>query len=85
MEKVDTNLLEEALSEIKALKTIISVQSEAEFLDLKETASFLKISISTMQKISANRLIPVYQPRNGKVYFKKAELIEYLNASRKHH
>jgi Helix-turn-helix domain len=53
-----------------------------EFFDMKEAAVFLKVSISTMQKISASRLIHVYKPRKGKVYFTKNDLITYWNTGR---
>ena len=55
----------------------------SEYLDTKEAASFLKVSISTIQKISASRIIPLYKPSNGKVYFLKQDLISYIEAGRK--
>ena len=59
--------------QIKALKE----QIVNPFLSLAESARYLKVSLSTMEKISANRLIPVYKPF-GKVYFRKEDLLNYI-------
>jgi excisionase family DNA binding protein len=77
------SLIQEALSEIRNVKAVLSKNVETQYFDLKEAADFLKISLSTMQKISANRLLPVYKPGNGKVYFLKQDLINYIEAGRK--
>ena len=52
------------------------------FLSMQQSADFLHLKISTFQKISAKRLIPVYKPRNGKVYFKQQDLIDYIESGR---
>jgi hypothetical protein len=56
--------------------------SNNEFMGMKEAAEFLQLSISSMQKLSARRTIPVYKPSNGKVYFKRDDLLNYLNTGR---
>ncbi|HEV7331983.1 MAG TPA: helix-turn-helix domain-containing protein [Flavisolibacter sp.] len=52
------------------------------FLGLKESAQYLGLSPSSMQKISANRLIPVYKPKGGKVYFLLDDLDQYVLSGR---
>ena len=59
------------------------IKINEEYLSLSEAASFLKISVSKMQKMSASRLIPLYKPSNGKVYFLKDDLLMYISAGRK--
>ncbi|HEU5168314.1 MAG TPA: helix-turn-helix domain-containing protein, partial [Chitinophagaceae bacterium] len=54
-----------------------------QYLELGEAARFLKISRSTIQKISAARLIPVYKPNNGKVYFLHEDLVKHIEAGRR--
>jgi hypothetical protein len=57
-------------------------QNGEEFLTMKEAAALLKRSLSSMQKISASRRLPVYKPTKGKVYFKKSDLINFFNNGR---
>lgn len=54
------------------------VMSDEIFLTMKEAATYIKVSISKMQKISSSRIIPVYKPTGGKVYFRQSDLIKYL-------
>ncbi|HEY1870905.1 MAG TPA: helix-turn-helix domain-containing protein [Chitinophagaceae bacterium] len=54
-------------------------KSESEYLDLNEAARFIKVSKSTMQKLSCNRLLPVYKPAGGKVYFKKGKSLDEIS------
>jgi len=58
-----------------------SLKENDAFMDLKEAAQFLKISRSSMEKISANRLVPIYKP-GGKVYFLKRDLVKYIQSGR---
>ncbi len=53
-----------------------------EYLGMCEAARFLSVSISKLQKMSAKRIIPVYKPTGGKVYFKKQDLIDYIESGR---
>ena len=67
----------------KNIKNVSQGRINEEYLSLSEAAGFLKISVSKMQKMSASRLIPVYKPSNGKVYFLKDDLVVYITAGRK--
>jgi excisionase family DNA binding protein len=71
----------ELQQEIRALKDFVAIRQD-EYLTLAEAAKFLKVSLSTMEKVSASRMIPVYKPSGGKVYFKRQDLISYVNEGR---
>lgn len=68
-------------NEIADLKELYTRQYNGEYIGMREAASFLKISISTMQKISAAKKVAKYKP-HGKVLFKKSDLMKYLIKSR---
>ncbi len=52
------------------------------FISTKEAARFLKISINTLYGMTSKRLIPFI--KNGKkLYFKRADLIAWLEKGRK--
>ena len=76
------NVKNDIMSEAKENQNHKNVELNAEYLSLKEAACFLKISISKMQKMSANRLLPIFKPTNGKVYFSKTDLLNYISAGR---
>jgi hypothetical protein len=77
--KVDPASKEPVHEELK------SAYFNEEYFGMKEAAIFLKLSISAMQKISAKKVIPVYKPNNGKVYFKKSDLLNYLQCGKQAH
>jgi hypothetical protein len=52
------------------------------FLDVEGAAKYLYISLSSMQKLSARRIIPVYKPRGGKAYYFISDLDEYVKNGR---
>lgn len=66
--------------DIEDLKKTITGNTEKDsFLTMKESAEYLRISISAMQKLSANKTIPSYKPGKGKALFKREDLIKYLH------
>lgn len=52
------------------------------FLNMKEAANHIHVSMSTMEKYSAKRMFPKYRPNNGKVYFKKSDLDLFMESCR---
>lgn len=52
------------------------------YLTIPEAAQFLKLSVSSIQKISASRKLPIYKPTNGKVYFLKDDLAKFIASAR---
>lgn len=53
-----------------------------EMLTLDKTATFMGVSKSTLYKMSHNRDMPIYKPTGGRIYFKKDDLIEYIQSNR---
>lgn len=55
---------------------------EEQYLTAKEAAIFMRISMPTLYRLTAEKAIPFYKPVK-KLYFKKSELIEYINKEKK--
>lgn len=51
---------------------------EKEFIDSKEACSFLCIPKRTLYYLVSNNSIKYYQPRGGKLYFRKQDLINHI-------
>lgn len=57
--------------------------TEKEYLDVQETCFFLGISKSHLYKLNYRKVIPFFKPSGSKkVYYKKADLVEYLTKNR---
>lgn len=56
--------------------------SHKEFLTASEAAEFLGISIHQLYKYSSQNILPHYKPQNKLLYFKKIELIQFIEAAR---
>ena len=56
--------------------------SSKEFLNVKEAADFLGISIHQIYKYSSQKILPHYKPQNKVLYFKRSELIDFISAGR---
>ncbi len=54
---------------------------ENEFINAKEAALFLGISMANLYKLTSAKNIPFYKP-SKKLYFKKSELTSYINKSK---
>jgi hypothetical protein len=79
-------LLQTICDDLQFLKQNLKSQasqaiSDSPYLDIKQTVEFLKVSKSQVEKISADRIIPVYKPA-GKVYFLKSDLLKYIEGGR---
>jgi len=59
-----------------------TLETESTFIDLKELAIILKISKSTAYKISFKNVLPKYSFSGGKIYFKRAEVLQLLENNR---
>lgn len=54
---------------------------ENEFLTVKEASQMLGLSKGTLYNMIGRNQIPYYQPR-GKVYFKKEEILQWIEKAR---
>jgi excisionase family DNA binding protein len=77
--------INELRREMEELRKLVLPKLEPHhLLTMQESADFLRISISTMQKLSASKVIPSYKPGKGKVLFKREDLMNYLHSGRLH-
>lgn len=60
---------------------LTDLNMEEQFLNTKEAAAFLQISVGKIYQLTMKKAIPFYKPE-GKLYFKKSELIEYINKNK---
>ena len=58
------------------------IEESAKPLTRIEAAAFLSVTSGTIHKMAMNRLIPYYKPNGKTLYFKKSELIKYLEQNR---
>ncbi len=52
-------------------------------LNFKEVLELLGISKSALYKLTAGDKIPHYKPTNGKLYFKKHEVLDWITNQQK--
>lgn len=52
--------------------------SKKEILSFEEARQFLNVSKSYLYKLTGQKLIKHYKPTNGKIFFKKEDLMNWL-------
>ena len=52
------------------------------YLNAKETADFLRLSITTIYSMTSRRQIPFYK-RGKKLYFRRSDLEQWMDSSRR--
>ena len=70
--------------ELKAIKEFITRQAlqQKDILTLKEAALYAGISTSYLYKLTSARSIPFYKPATKLVFFRKAEIDNWLLKNR---
>lgn len=53
-----------------------------EVLSLNEAAEYLNLSRSALYKLTSARRIPFYRPNGKKIYFRRADLIQWVESKR---
>ena len=76
-------------NEVTDLKKLITEKKEKpphdypeRLFTIKEAAQFLSVAVSTLHNKTSKGKIP-FKKRNGRLYFSRTELLEYLNAGHK--
>ena len=69
--------LQNILKELKA-----QASQTKEIFNADEAADFLSVEKSYLYKLTSRNAIPFYKPTAGKLYFKRSELIAWIEASR---
>ena len=67
--------LQQILNEMKA-------NSKKEILTMDEASSMLDLSKSYLYRMTSERIIPHYKPLNKVIYFKRSELIAWIEKGR---
>ncbi|MES2573351.1 MAG: helix-turn-helix domain-containing protein [Bacteroidota bacterium] len=53
-------------------------QNTKDILNFKEVIEILGISKSALYKLTSGNKIPYYKPTNGKLYFKRHEVLDWI-------
>lgn len=69
--------IQKEITEVKNSLLANSI-SNKEVLNLKEACRFLDLSKSSLYKLTSKKEIPHYKPSGRKIYFKKIELIQWI-------
>lgn len=70
---------------LDTLEQLIREQNifQKEMLNPEETARYLNVSRSYLYKMTSRRMIPHYCPNGKKLFFKRTELDQWMQANRK--
>ena len=66
---------------LTAIESLL-VATQPKPLTLKEAAEFLDFSRSYLYRLTSQGRIPCYKPEGKRVYFDRAELVNWLNRNR---
>jgi excisionase family DNA binding protein len=76
-------MIRELLAGLKQVEQVTSVQNDPDIvMTLEHACKFLNIARPTMYGMTSRRTIP-FMKRGKKVYFRKDDLIEWLNKGRR--
>lgn len=57
----------------------VVIQPQKEILSFREAVVYLDVSDSLLYKLTSNRVITYSKPNGGKLYFKKADLDDWMS------
>lgn len=63
---------------VENISTINSVSSENEILNFNEVRALLKVSKSTLYKLSSSNSIPHFKPTKGKLFFRRKDILTWI-------
>lgn len=74
--------MNEIMTKLDSIEKMILIGSK-EVLTIEECALFTGLAKSTLYDKTSKRQIPHYKPRDGKIYFKKSEVENWLLQNKK--
>lgn len=77
----DLQIISHQISELKEQIATQAIYAK-EFLTAPEAAEFLGISIHQLYKYSSQHVLPYYKPQNKLLYFKRSELVDFIEVAR---
>ncbi|MFD0751289.1 helix-turn-helix domain-containing protein [Mucilaginibacter calamicampi] len=72
----------ERIEDALAIKGHIDQRPSKDMLTVDEACSFMGMSKSTLYKMSSSNVIPLYKPTGGRIYFKRDDILEYMQQNR---
>ena len=67
---------------LTAIETLLLATQQSRPLNLKEAAEFLDFSRSYLYRLTSQGRVPCYKPEGKRVYFDRAELVNWLKRNR---
>ena len=67
---------------LTAIETLLLATQQSRPLTLKEAAEFLDFSRSYLYRLTSQGRVPCYKPEGKRVYFDRAELVNWLKRNR---
>ncbi|WP_375379294.1 helix-turn-helix domain-containing protein [Chryseobacterium luquanense] len=52
-------------------------------MSIQDVAEYTGWQVSYLYQLTSKRIIPFYKPRNGKLFFRRSEINEFLFSSKK--
>ena len=76
--------LKPILKELHELKQLVRQQglAQKEVISAEECAELLGVSVSYVYRLTSEKRLPHYKPQGKKIYFKRAELLDWLLSHR---
>ena len=71
------------LDKLTVIESLL-VATQPKPLTLKEAAEFLDFSRSYLYRLTSQGRVPHYKPEGKRVYFDRAELVDWLKRNRNH-
>lgn len=78
------NFAKDILERLDRIEHHLKAQTiqEKEILTFKECCAFLDLSESFMYKLTSDKMIPFFKPNNKKLYFRKEDLLRWMQTNR---
>ena len=67
---------------LTAIETLLLATQQSRPLNLKEAAEFLDFSRSYLYRLTSQGRVPCYKPEGKRIYFDRAELVNWLKRNR---
>ena len=67
---------------LTAIETLLLATQQPRPLNLKEAAEFLDFSRSYLYRLTSQGRVPCYKPEGKRIYFDRAELVNWLKRNR---
>ena len=72
------------LEKLESLHNLLEEQNllTKDYLDIKETSKYIRLSESALYKMTSRNEIPFYKPGGKKIFFKRSELHNWIESGK---